>query len=161
MIASLILNLAFLSGFVIKKYIFPNQINKTVAEPKPNMCQMKPHSVGYKHLCQRNPGFKNTFHDYQTYYRHASDSLIKVKIEFLTQLKQEKPNGETLAQLLKEMNAQADELNEKNYRHLLSLKALLKPADFASLIDCMTSALGSYREMPFPVDKGDCMQNEN
>lgn len=162
LIASIILNLAFISGFMIKKYALPpKRVNSnTILTTTPSPCQMKSQGVGYTHLCKGNPGFKHTFHSFQVYYHQASADLSRIKIQFLHVLKQDKPDNQVLENLIQEIKLKTNELNEKNYRHLISLKALLKPADFVTLMDCMAQALDSHKEMPFPMEKGDCMNNE-
>jgi hypothetical protein len=48
--------------------------------------------------------------------------------------------------LLKEINRLTSELNEKNHRHLLTLRKLLEPRDFAHLIKCMNRVLHTHEQ---------------
>lgn len=153
LIASIILNLAFLSGFAIKKFLSPHPYEETGSGHGKFLCQHGHHKTGYHHLCRKNPGFKEIFDMYKAYYRSASNDLIKVKTGFLNELKKKELNKEVLDKILKEVNRMTTELNEKNYRHLLSLKEHLDAEDFAFLLDRMCHVLGTHKEMPCDTGK--------
>jgi hypothetical protein len=158
LIASLILNLAFLSGFVIKKFLSPHPYKETGAGHGKLHCEHGHHKTGYLHLCRKNPGFKKIFDLYKEGYRNASNDLIKVKTEFLNELKKKELNKKALEKILKEVNRMTNELNEKNYRHLLLLKEHLDAEDFAFLLDRMCYVLGTHKEMPCGTVKDHCRE---
>jgi len=146
--ASLILNLAFVGGFVAKRFIFPGEVKavKTGA-PVPMAQQCKKECLDYQHLCQRCPGFKETFHDHQEYFNNASHDLIKVKTEFLDALQKKELDEEAVEKMLAEINRLTSELNAKNHRHLLTLRKLLPPGDFALLIKSMNRELHAREKL--------------
>jgi hypothetical protein len=145
-IVSLILNLAFVSGFVTKKFIFPRGPKKAPVEECEQYCQTTPYRIDYQDLCQTCPQFKETFRSHKDDYQHASRDLIKIKTEFLNELKKEDLNEEAVEKLLKEINRLTSKLNEKNHRHLLTLRKLLEPKDFTLLIKCMNQALHTHEQ---------------
>lgn len=145
-IASLILNLAFIGGFVAKKFIFPRSPEKAPVEKCEQYFQITPDRMDYQYLCQACPQFKETFRSHKDDYQHTSRDLIKVKTEFLNELKKKDLNEEAVEKLLKEINRLTSELNEKNHRHLLTLRKLLEPEDFAHLIKCMNRVLHTHEQ---------------
>ncbi len=149
-IASLILNLAFIGGFVAKRFIFPGEVNavKTVkaAAPGQGVMQCKSDCLNYQHLCKKCPEFKETFHNHKDFYHDTSHNLIKIKTEFLNELKKKELDEEAVEKLLKEINRLTSELNAKNHRHLLALRKLLQPEDFALLIKSMNRELHAHEE---------------
>lgn len=146
--ASLILNLAFVGGFVAKRFIFPGEVKAVrTGAPAPMVRECKKECLDYQNLCQKCPGFKETFHDHQEYYQNASHDLIKVKTEFLNALQAKELDEEAVEKLLGEINRLTSELNEKNHRHLLALRKLLPPADFAELIKSMSRELHAHEKL--------------
>ncbi len=143
-IASLILNLAFVSGFLARKFIFPRGAKKAPVEKCEQYIQVTPYRLDYQHLCQSCPQFKETFRSHKDDYQHSSRDLIKIKTEFLNELKKKDLNEEAVEKRLKEINRLTSELNEKNLRHLLTLRKLLEPKDFAHLIKCMNRVLHTH-----------------
>ena len=102
LIASLILNLAFLSGFTIKKFLSPHLYEETGAGHGKLQCKHGHHKTGYHHLCKKNPEFKKIFDIYKEGYRSASNDLIKVKTRFLNELKKKELNKKALEKIHKE-----------------------------------------------------------
>jgi hypothetical protein len=147
LIISVILNLSFISGFILKKYVFsPGHREDRPAQNK-HICQHHHHQTGYRHLSQKSPEFKSTFHQHRKYYRKVSNDLIQIKTRLLNELKKKEIDEQTTDQLLKEINRLTSELNRKNYLHLLSLKKFLEPGDFIILLDSMNYELGLHRDM--------------
>jgi hypothetical protein len=146
LIASIVLNLAFIGGFAVKRYLLPGDVKKTGAAPNAQACPKDCKTVDYTHLCQKCPGFKETFHTHKDYYRNTSRELLKIKVESLDELMKPELNEEAMERLLKEINRLTNELNEKNHRHLLKLRKIMEPGDFASLIKSMRRELLSHED---------------
>lgn len=182
LIASLLLNIAFIGGFAFKKYLSAHHgysgheaqsheettasknihpAHETqVTQPLP--CENSANKVGYRHLCTRSPKFKEIFHSHSEQYQKALNELTKLKKEFLDELKKENFDREAAEKLLLEVNRRSTELNENNYRHLLSVKELLDPDDFANLLECMTRTLCTYKDKEMPMDMANipCKEEE-
>lgn len=147
LIASLILNIAFIGGFVAKRFLFPSEVNAAkITAPKHSAGQCKTDCLDYRHLCQKCPEFKETFHHHKDYYQNASKDLLKIKAEFLDELKKKELDEDAVEKLLKEINRLTNELNAKNHRHLLALRKLLQPEDFDLLIKSMNRELHAHEE---------------
>jgi hypothetical protein len=153
LIISLILNLSFTSGYVIKKYVSSPGSKEIPSEQGNNYCKHKPHKTGYRHLAHKNPEFENEFHKHRKHYKKVSNDLIKFKTELLNELKKEVINQDTVDRLLEEINRLNKELHDKNYLHLLSLKKLLDPKDFVALLDRMNEELCIHREMHYDTEE--------
>jgi hypothetical protein len=147
LIASIVLNLAFIGGFVAKRYLLPPDVKKTAAAPNIQTCSKDCKTVDYLHLCQKCPGFKETFHSHKDYYQNTSRELLKIKGEFLDELLKPELNEDAVEKLLKEINRLTTELNEKNLRHLLALKNIMEPGDFATLIKTMHRELLAHGDL--------------
>lgn len=147
LIISIILNLSFISGFLLKKYIFSPGYREDRPAQSKHVCAHRRHQTGYRHLSKKSPEFKITFHQHRKYYLKVSNELIQIKTRLLNELKKKEIDEETSNQLLKEINRLTSELNQKNYWHLLSLKKLLEPDDFIFLLDSMNYELGLHRDM--------------
>lgn len=146
LVASIVLNLAFIGGFAVKRYLLPKDVKKTAAAPNAQFCPKDCKTVDYIHLCQKCPGFKETFHSHKDDYRTTSRELLKIKGEFLDELLKPGLNEEAVEKLLKEINRLSSELNEKNHRHLLALRKMMEPGDFAILINTMHRELLAHGE---------------
>lgn len=147
LLASLILNLAFVGGFVAKRFIFPGEVKAVKTDtPAPAAQHCKKECLDYQHLCQKCPGFKETFHNHQEYYQNASHDLIKIKTEFLNALQKKELDEEAVEKMLEEINRLTSELNAQNHRHLLTLRKLLPPGDFALLIKSMNRELHTHEK---------------
>lgn len=147
LIASLILNLAFIGGFAAKRYLLPKDVKKNAAAPNAQSCPKDCKTVDYINLCQKCPGFKESFHSHKDYYQTTSRELLKIKSEFLDELMKLELNEEAVEKLLKEINRLSSELNEKNHRHLLALRKMMEPGDFAFLIKSMHRELLSHGDL--------------
>ncbi|MCP5051546.1 MAG: hypothetical protein GY940_30540 [bacterium] len=159
LIASLILNLAFITGFVVKKISASNP-EKTCEPPECGQtCIIDQHQVGYRYFCKK-PGFKETFEEYRQWYLETSRKLSQIKTDYLRELKKENSDRAAIGILIRDMNRTAGELNEKNYRHLLGLKGMLSPREFSSLIDCMNHTLNAHRSPSFPLQALPCEESK-
>lgn len=159
--ASLLLNLAFVVGFVVKKYLVaqPHHHKEHVSHCRYTPCGEDAKNVGYRHFCKR-PGFKKHFHQYQDTYRKAAENLKRTKKAYLIALKKENIDEESLEKLHRDVIRSSNELNEENYKHLLTMKKLLKPGDFTCLVNCMLHALDFHQETPFYVNERFCIEND-
>jgi len=145
--ASLILNLAFVGGFVAKRFLFPGEVKPVKAAASiQGVLHCKKDCLDYQHLCKKCPEFKETFHNHKDYYHNASHDLLKIRTEFLNELKKKELDEAAVEKLLKEINRMTSDLNAKNHRHLLTLRKLLQPEDFALLIKSMNRELHAHEE---------------
>ncbi len=162
LVASLILNLAFFTGFVVKKINTFQGNEKAVSnttEHGPD-CMIDQHEVGYLHFCQR-PGFREMFNSYQDWYRKVSSKMSQTKTAYLKELKKENADPAVLKMLLDQINRMDVKLNEENYRHLTSLKKVLSPEEFSALMDCMDNSLNAHRSHSFHSQPGPCTGTQN
>lgn len=145
--ASLILNLAFVGGFVAKRFLFPGEVKAVNASASGQGAQQcKNDCLDYQHLCKKCPEFKETFHNHKVYYHNASHDLLKIRTEFLNELKKKELDEAAVEKLLKEINRMTSDLNARNHRHLLALRKLLQPEDFALLIKSMNRELHAHED---------------
>lgn len=163
LIASLILNLAFISGFVVKKISASTPVSREES-CEPQDCEhsrtIGQHQVGYRHFCNK-PGFKETFEEYRAWHHNMSRKLSQIKAAYLRELKKENCDRAAIDKLMREMNRTSGELNQKNYRHLQTLKNLLSRREFTSLIDCMCHSLEAHRGPSIPLQPIPCTGTEN
>jgi hypothetical protein len=160
LIASLILNLAFISGFVVKKISASTREESCEPLNCGHTCINDQHQVGYRYFCIK-PGFKEAFEEYRAWHRGMSRKLSQIKTAYLRELKKENCDRAAVDRLIGEMNRTSGELNEKNYRHLQALKGLLSRREFASLIDCMNHTLEAHRGPSIPLQPIPCTGTEN
>ncbi len=142
LIASVLLNLAFIGGFTIKK-IRTSHKHKAIS-------QHMQHDPGEKdqagacirHLCKHDPVFKKIFEEHKSYCNNRCNDLVKMKIKLLTQLKNNQIEPELHEELNHQIHKLTHELHDRNHRHLMLLKQHLNPKEFAKLIDHMIDVLG-------------------
>lgn len=162
LIASLILNLAFFTGFVVKKINASQGDANTVCnspEGGPD-CEANKHEVGYLHFCKQH-GFREMFDSYQDWHRKASRKMRQIKSAYLKELKKENADPAVLRTLLEQMNRMAVQMNEENYRHLSALKKVLPAMEFSALMDCMDQSLNAHRSHSFHSQPGPCTGTQN
>jgi len=157
LIASLILNLAFVTGFTVKKISTPKAISNTLECGQ--TCVIDQHEVGYLHFCKRS-GFREMFDVYREWHRKTSETLARIKTTYLKELKKEKTDPATIKTLIQQMNRTAVQLNEENYRHLSALKGVLSVREFSALMDCMDHTLNVHRSHTFHEQTEPCTGSE-
>ena len=175
LIALVILNIAFISGFVVKKIsasnapdtsTVPDTVYSSNLETNCEIrncnepCILNDKKVGYQHLCKK-PGFKETFEEYRELHRNASQKLAQIKIAYLSELKKDHSDPVVIDRLIKEMNRTSNDLNEKNYSHLQALKRLLPLQEFNALIDCMNHTLNAHNNLSFSRKNVACEENHS
>ena len=165
LIASLILNLAFFTGFVVKK-INASQRGAGSVKAACNSnecgqsCVINQHDVGYLNFCKR-PGFRDMFDAYREWHRKTSLKMSQIKTAYLKELKKENADSTAIKTLIEQMNRTAVQLNEENYRHLSALKGVLTAREFTALMDCMDHSLNAHRSHSFHTQPGPCTGTEN
>lgn len=157
LIASLILNLAFFTGFVVKKInASQGNVNAVCSSPESGPdCAINQHEVGYLHFCKQH-GFREMFDAYQSWHRKASQKMCQIKTAYLKELKKENADPAVLKTLLEQMNRMAVQMNEENYRHLAALKNVLPMQEFSTLMDCMDQSLNAHRSHSFHSQPAPC-----
>jgi uncharacterized membrane protein len=146
LILSLIMNLAFFTGFVVKKINSSQTSVKAVCNTIE--CEgesvSEQHEVGYHHFCKRS-GFREMFDAYRNWHRKTSLKMSQIKTAYLRELKKENADPAAIKTLIEQMNRTAVQLNEENYRHLSALKEVLPAQEFSALMDCMAHSLNAHR----------------
>jgi hypothetical protein len=160
LITSLILNLAFISGFVVKKISASNQEKSCESLENGQTCMIDQHQVGYLYFCKK-PGFKETFEEYREWHRKTSRKLSQIKEAYLREIKKEKSDRVAIEILIGQLNRTTRELNEKNYSHLQALKGLLSLREFSSLIDCMNHTLKAHSAPSIHLQTTPCTGTKN
>ena len=148
LIASLVLNLAFISGVIIQKY-FLKKDKKTSFPQIQNLGNTKMKFTGYKYLVDKNPEFQKHYNKYRESFIRISDDLVKLKQELFSELKKDTADESKYENILKKINQLTSDLNTENYRHFILLKKILKPQLFQKMLNNMTEALNTNHESHF------------
>jgi len=155
-IASILLNFAFIGGFAVKK-IRASQKHKAVSQNMPHdYADNNQAGACIRHLCQNNPQFKKIFEEHKSYCYNRCNDLVKMKTKLLTQLKNNRIEPELHKELNHQIHNLTHELHDRNHRHLLLLKQHLNKKEFTTLIDHMIDVLAKQHlgsGEPTPINK--------
>jgi hypothetical protein len=157
LVCSIILNLAFIGGFIFKRAMRPNINNNLGSSTEEDFkCptsemkgeENKPHtdkdSLGIGKLCKENPAFYKLHHEHGKKIHDNMEKMYLLRKEMLEKIKggADEKDFETIIAKFNIMNAK---LEMDNVRHLLSLRKILDKEEFNSLIDRLILKLSSHK----------------
>jgi len=134
LIVSLALNIAFVAGYAVKTL---SGRTETVSQEELTMHASTDEDdkrLGFQRLCRDNPGFDVLFHEYIDHYSSREVELLKVKNQFLEELKKDSPGSSLLKALSSKIGRLNEEMNLESLGHLQKIKQVLSADDFSLLI---------------------------
>ena len=158
LVCSIILNLAFIGGFIIKRAISPN-INNSLdssaeedfkcppseAKGEENRHHREKDFLGIGKLCKDNPVFYKLHHEHGKKIHDNMEKMYLLRKEMLEKIKGGASNEKEFESIIAKFNVMNAKLEMDNVNHLLSLKKILKKEDFNSLIDRLIYKLSTHK----------------
>jgi hypothetical protein len=158
LICSIILNLAFIGGFFIKRAISPNidkSLNSSAEEDakcpysktkgEENEHHRDKDFLGIGKLSKENPEFCKLHHEHGIKIQDNMNKMYLLRKEMLEKIKDGANDEKDFEGIIAEFNILNAKLEIDNVRHLLSLKKILKKEDFNSLIDRLIYKLSAHK----------------
>jgi hypothetical protein len=159
LICSIILNLAFIGGFIIKRTI-SSRTNNTInsseesefqcpasgAREKGNKHHRDKDFLGIRKLCNDNPEFRKLHREHGINLKANMEKMYLLRKEMLERIKSGAVNEKDLNGIIADFNAMNTEFETNNIKHLLSLKKILKKEDFDMLMDRLIYELSTHKQ---------------
>jgi hypothetical protein len=158
LVCSIILNLAFIGGFVIKRAISPNidnNLDSSAEEdfkcpPSETKGEENGHhrdkdSLGIGKLCKENPAFYKLHHEHGIKIQDNMEKMYLLRKEMLEKIKGGANDEKDFEGIIAEFNIMNAKLEMDNVRHLLSVKKIMGKGDFNSLIDRLIYKLSMHK----------------
>jgi hypothetical protein len=158
LVCSIILNLAFIGGFVIKRAISSNidsSLDSSAKEDfkcppsetkgEDNKYHRDKDSLGIGKLCKENPAFYKLHHEHGKKIHDNMEKMYLLRKEMLEKIKGGANDEKDFEGIIAEFNVMNSRLEMDNVRHLLSLKKILEKEAFNSLIDRLIYKLSTHK----------------
>lgn len=159
LVCSIILNLAFISGFIIKRTISSKADNTIISlGDRDFQCpasetggkEGKPHHnkdfLGIGKLCRENPEFRKLHRKHGLKLKENLQEMYLLRKEMLEKIKSGTVDEKDLDSIIAEFNAMNTKFETDNIKHLLSLKKILKKEDFDMLMDRLMYELSTHKQ---------------
>lgn len=144
MIGSLALNIAFVAGYAVKTL---SERTEPASQEEFTMHASTDEAgkrLEFRRLCRDNPGFDVLFHEYIDHYSSREVELLKVKKQFLEELKKDSPDSSLLKTLSSKIGGLNEEMNLESLEHLQKIKQVLSADDFSLLITKLERRLARH-----------------
>lgn len=158
LICSIILNLAFIGGFLFKRTLGSKTDNAVISsEDKEMQCPAKDmegkggnfhpdrNPFGLVKLCKENPEFKKLHQEHGLKLKENMQEMFLLRKKILEKIKNGDVTEKDLESIIAEFNTMNKKFETDNIQHLLALKKILKKEDFEKLMDRLIYELSSHK----------------